>query len=173
MEFGMTSYLWKADPMIWGDKQSSDAERFDALGRYICDPKKYVYWATPIGPNDLKDQAEREAIEKCDKAYIWRCKSIIGKNGIVAVGVVDDLPKEYTPASKYTFIHPCRLDDPDWDEKNATDKYKTGIRIISADYWYDPLKPPGLSPRPGTVRKLDGPEEKLINQEICRRAGTK
>jgi hypothetical protein len=80
----MTGYIWNANPAKWNVVPPA-IDSWDALKTYIIDPSAYVYWSTPV----LQGR-----IRLGDDAFIWRTKYRSHENGIIAVGRVQEVPRQ-------------------------------------------------------------------------------
>jgi hypothetical protein len=144
----MGAWLWTGNPNRW--KANPSVTGYEAMRSYLEDECGYVYWATP---------KNRDRVEVGDCAYIWRSKSQYDdRNGIVAVGTVEEKPREYTGHNKDEFRYPKRIEAAGWDEDRASSRWKTGIKI-QQNLWTRALYVPGL-----VVRESINP----LSNEQCR-----
>jgi hypothetical protein len=131
------------------------ADSWDVLKAYIMDPSAYVYWSTPHHQDEIKVG---------DAAYIFRT---VDHSGVVACGIVEEVPRRLAPSSRSQFALPARLSPPGWDEAVAPSAWKTGIRI-HATHWDDPLAT-DWSPPHGAIGRLSEADVALIERERARR----
>jgi hypothetical protein len=152
----MAAYIWNANPGRW-DVVPPSLTSWDALKEYVMHPSKYVYWSTPVRQRD---------IEPGDRAFIWRTKYHQEATGIIAIGHVEERPRELTPSSTGLFAFPARLPAPGWNEAKAPSRWKTGIRI-EKHFWNSPLQA-NIRTLQETVRELAPSEIKAIQDKIDR-----
>lgn len=138
----MAAFIWNANPRMW-TVVPPHSDGWDALRAYVTDPSGYVYWSTP------KLQAD---IRVGDFACIWRTTHKKGNTGIVAVGRVEESPRQLTPSSIVLFQSGARLRAAGWDEQTARSTWKTGIRIEKT-FWSNPVNV-GMSGLQGTVNRI-------------------
>ena len=105
-----TAFMWCGNPKRWDGSMDS----------YVADPDQYVYWATP------PLQCSHNEISQGKKAYIWRTTSAAAPRGIIAVGTIEERPRQYSASTAHLFAHPQRLQG---GEEAASSKWKTGISI--------------------------------------------
>jgi hypothetical protein len=148
----MPSYMWNANPAKWTATASGE-DSCVALQQYILDKSNYVYWSTP------KLQSK---ILVGDLAYIWRTQFKNLPAGIIAYGVVEEVPKKLTNVSN--FNHPARIPAEGWSESSAPSPWKTGIKIAQT-FWQRPLHP-SFRPAQGTLRTLSADEDKLVEAAL-------
>lgn len=153
----MTAFMWNANPGKW-NVIAPHKDGWDAVCAYVLDPESYVYWSTP--------QLSKE-IKVGDYAVIWRTIHKKGPNGVVAIGRVEEQPRQLTVSTKHLFKFPARLAAAGWDETVAPSPLKTGIRIQKT-FWHDPINT-GVSPRQGTVVRLSEKDLAEITREVARR----
>jgi hypothetical protein len=103
------AFIWQGNPRKWRDSGGMSSD--------VAHNSKYIYWSTP---------QRRDDIRVGDKAYIWRALGE-GPRGIIATGIVAELPRQYLPGSSSQFKHPERLGP---GEEAASSKWKTGISIF-------------------------------------------
>jgi hypothetical protein len=152
----MAAYIWNANPGRWNVVPPS-LTSWDALKAYVTDPSKYVYWSTPVRQKDIRVG---------DEAIIWRTKYHHEAAGIIAIGRVEERPRDLTASTTSLFAFPKRLPAPGWDEAKAPSRWKTGIRI-ERGFWNSPL-PAAIRTFQGTVRELAASEIKVIENEVER-----
>jgi hypothetical protein len=112
-----SAIIWSGNPDKW--------QGGGGMESYIADPGEYVYWSTP------PRQCRHENIRVGLRAYIWRTNSRgSGPRGIIAVGIVKEIPLPLLPGNMHLFARPERLGDPKWSEQDASSEWKTGIRIV-------------------------------------------
>ena len=88
-----TAFMWCGNPKRWDGSMDS----------YVADPDQYVYWATP------PLQCSHNEISQGKKAYIWRTTSAAAPRGIIAVGTIEERPRQYSASTAHLFAHPQRL----------------------------------------------------------------
>jgi hypothetical protein len=147
----MAAYIWNANPAKW-HVVAPTKSGWEALGEYLNHTSKYVYWATPV----LK-----EVISIGDVAVIWRTKYRSLPSGVVAIGVVQEEPKDLASGIG-RFAFPAHVQAAGWSEAKASSSWKTGIRIEHT-FWDAPLQL-GLKPSQGTVRRLTHAEMDAIRR---------
>src|SRR5262249_18285721 len=151
------AFVWNTNPRMW-KVVPPFADCWDVLKAYITDPSAYVYWSTPRLQNE---------IQVGDIAYILCTVHRNGEHGIVARGVVEEIPRQLTPESVGRFAFSPRLTPPGWDESVAPSSWKTGIRIETT-FWDAPVGAAVIPPH-GTVRRLTDDDLKAIESEIAGR----
>jgi hypothetical protein len=102
-------YMCQGNPRKWHGNGTMDS--------YIADKSRYIYWATPQCRDDIRVE---------DKAFIWRSVGGVGSRGIIAIGTVAELPREYSRATLSQFRHPHLVGI---GEEAASSKWKTGISL--------------------------------------------
>jgi hypothetical protein len=102
------AFIWQGNPRKWHASGGMSSD--------VAHKSQYIYWSTPQC---------RPEIRVGDKAYIWRALGD-GSRGIIATGIVSELPREYLPSTKSQFKHPNRLGP---GEEAASSRWKTGISI--------------------------------------------
>jgi hypothetical protein len=142
--------MWKVVPPF------SDSR--EVLKAYIVDPCAYVYWSTPR----LQDEIKAGAV-----AYIFRTADDDGSDGIVARGIVEETPRQFTATTLAQFAYPDRLTPAGWDEGVAPSSWKTGIRIEQT-FWDTPIIK-GVPPAIGAVGRVNQDGVKVIESEIAGR----
>jgi hypothetical protein len=150
----MGTFIWNANPAKWNFVPPA-MNSWDALKAYITDPSGYVYWSTPVLHGRIKIG---------DSAFIWRTKYRDYENGNVAVGRVEEVPRQLSPSTHRLFSLPQRLLAAGWNEAQAPSSWKTGIRI-TRQFWDAPLQP-NISTYQGTVRQLGDDETQAVEAEI-------
>jgi hypothetical protein len=131
------------------------ADSREVLKAYIVDPSAYVYWSTPR----FQDEIKAGAI-----AYIFRTADDDGNDGIVARGIVEETPRQFTSTTLTQFAYPERLTPAGWDEEVAPSSWKTGIRIEQT-FWDKPIIK-GVPPAVGAVGRISEDAVKTIEGEI-------
>jgi len=142
--------MWKIVPPF--------ADSREVLRAYIVDPCAYVYWSTPR----FQDEIEGGAI-----AYIFRTADDDGNDGIVARGIVEETPRQFTAMTLRQFAYPDRLTPAGWDEEVAPSSWKTGIRIEKA-FWDRPVIK-GVPLAIGAVGRVKEDAVTAIESEIAAR----
>lgn len=153
----MSAYMWNARIHMWTNVPLP-RDRLDAIRIYLLDRSDYIYWST---------NCHLSKIRVGDQAFIWRTKSTLASNGIVAVGRVSEIPTLLTKSSITKFKKPERIYASGWDESNATSDYKTGI-TIEERFWDNPIWVP-IKPMQGTLRELKKIEIDLVQNELDKR----
>lgn len=153
----MAAFIWNANPKMWMVVPPA-SDGWDALKAYVVNPSGYVYWSTPLLRADIKAG---------DKAFIWRTTYKKEKTGFVAVGQVQEKPRQLTPSSASLFSFPASLKAAGWNESTAPSVWKTGIKIEKT-FWDDPVNT-GLSPNQGTVGRLSEDDIKAIERAVASR----
>jgi hypothetical protein len=134
------------------------ADSREVLKAYIVDPSAYVYWSTPR----FQDEIKAGTI-----AYIFRTADDDGNDGIVARGIVEETPRQFTATTLSQFAYPARLTPAGWDEEVAPSSWKTGIRIEQT-FWDKPIIK-GVPPAMGAVGRVNADGVKTIESEIAGR----
>ncbi len=119
----------RAEAFIW----QGNPRKFPDMNSYVAHESQYIYWAT---------KQHCDEIWRGATAYIWRARNA-GPSGIIAKGVVEELPRQYFPTKSATmpqFRHPERLG---FGEQAASTEWKTGISISEV----------GLSEQAGMLTK--------------------
>lgn len=106
--------LWTGNPDKWTGS--------GGMNSYVADKSAYVYWSTPAR------QCRHDEIQSGKRAYIWRTNSNSGPRGIIAVGTINEEPRQLSEGA-HRFSQPTRLDAPNWSEDRASSEWKTGISI--------------------------------------------
>jgi hypothetical protein len=111
----MVAIAFQANPDKWTGNHT--------MRDYLENEDRYIYWSTP-------EPGPRRAVRKGHPALIIRTASSgrFGPRAIIAVGTVEELPKEYLPGRENQFAKPRRLRSPG-DEHAASSEWKTGIRL--------------------------------------------
>lgn len=156
----MPGFIWNANPKMW-QATSPSTDGWQALWSYVRDGSHYVYWSTP------KLQAE---IRAGVRAVLWRTTNKKGPNGIIAVGHVEESPRQLTLATEPLFSFPARLAAAGWNETAAPSTWKTGIRLENV-FWDDPINT-GMSPPQGTVGRINEDDLAAITLAIAKRRAT-
>jgi len=142
--------MWKIVPPFVDSRE--------VLKAYIVDPCCYVYWSTPR----LQDEIKPGAI-----AYIFRTADEDGNDGIVARGIVEETPRQFTAMTLRQFAYPDRLTPAGWDEEVAPSSWKTGIRIEKT-FWDRPIIK-GVPLAIGAVGRVKEDAVTAIESEIAGR----
>ena len=108
-EFRMEAYIWNANPAKWNVVPPA-TNSWDALKAHINDQSGYVYWSTPVLHSKIKIG---------DGAFIWRTKYRDHENGIVAIGRVEEVPRQLSPSTQGLFALQQRLLAAGWNEAQA------------------------------------------------------
>jgi hypothetical protein len=148
----MPAFVWNTNHRMW-KVVPPFADSLAVLKAYITDPSAYVYWSTPR----LHDE-----IAQGDLAFIY---CTVDNQGMIARGVVEERPRQLTPADAGAFAFPDRLTPAGWDETVAPSPWKTGIRV-KRTFWDAPLVAPGFRPGQGTVNRLTEAEVAAIEGEV-------
>jgi len=102
------AFMWQGNPRRWGGSGTMDS--------YVADKSQYIYWSTPQCSNEIRVG---------DKAFIWRARGDEPR-GLIATGIVEELPRLYSAATLSQFRHPDRVGI---GEEAASSTWKTGISI--------------------------------------------
>lgn|ERR1043166_8641266 len=153
----MAAFMWNANPGMW-DAVPPAVSGWDALEDYLLDASNYVYWSTPFHTKKIKVG---------DRAFIWRTTFDKGPSGIVAIGRVEETPRQLSSATASLFAYPGRIPAPGWSEANAPSLWKTGIRIERV-FWNAPLQV-NFRPAQGTLRELKVAEVQNADSEAAKR----
>lgn len=151
------AFIWNANPGMW-NVVAPHKDGWDALCAYLLDSSSYVYWSTPRLNKEIKAG---------DSAVIWRTTHKKGFNGVVAIGCVEEQPRQLSSSTKHLFKFPARLQAAGWDETDAPSPLKTGIRIEKT-FWDHPINT-GVDPLQGTVGRLSEKDLADITREVARR----
>jgi hypothetical protein len=150
----MSAFMWNANPEKW-DAVPPSSSRWDALRDYVLDTSSYVYWSTPVLQREIKVG---------DRAFIWRTQSQFGPNGIIAVGRVEEIPRQLNAATLSLFAQRTRVPAVGWNEANAPSPWKTGIHIDQV-FWNAPLHV-SFTAAQGTLRRLNDGEMREAEARI-------
>ena len=153
----MPGFVWYTNHRMWKIVPPF-ADSRDVLKAYIVDPCAYVYWSTPR----LQDEIKPGAI-----AYIFRTADDDGNDGIVARGIVEETPRQFTAMTLRQFAYPDRLTPAGWDEEVAPSSWKTGIRIEKT-FWDRPIIK-GVPPAVGAVGRVNEDAVRAIEDEVAGR----
>jgi hypothetical protein len=152
----MAAYIWNANPGKW-DLVPPSTDSWESLREYVSHESGYVYWSTPVLHRDIR---------KGDDAFLWRTNYKERQTGIIAVGSVEEAPRQLSFSSEKLFGVPDRIYAPGWKESSAPSQWKTGIRITSL-FWNKPVQV-GLRISQGTVRRLKPSEiTEVSNAMAC------
>jgi len=150
----MAAFMWNANPEKWSVVPPA-TDSWGALRDYVLDGSKYVYWSTPV---------HQKAVRVGDRAFIWRTKSPSGPNGIIAVGSVNENPRQLGVAPISLFKFPQRIDAAGWSESEAASPWKTGIQIEHV-FWEKPLQV-SFTASQGTLRQLTDDEVREAERQV-------
>jgi hypothetical protein len=102
------AFIWQGNPRRWRGSGT--------MASYVADKSQYIYWSTPQCRNEIRIG---------DKAFFWRALGE-GPRGIIATGIVAELPRQYSAATLSLFRHRDRVEI---GEEAASSLWKTGISI--------------------------------------------
>jgi hypothetical protein len=103
------AFIWQGNPKKWHNIRGMNAD--------IAHNSQYIYWSTPQYHDEIRIG---------DRAYVWRAMGD-GPRGIIATGIVAEIPKEHLPHTASQFKHPERIGP---GEEAASSIWKTGISIL-------------------------------------------
>jgi hypothetical protein len=110
----MSAIAFQANPEKW----TNDGTMRD----YLENVDQYVYWSTP------ENEVSPRQVQVGMPALIVRTAGRFGLRAIIAVGNVEEVPRQYRRGGEGDFAFPQRLSAPG-DEDAASSDWKTGIRL--------------------------------------------